>query len=427
MIIKPMVRSNICLNSHPAGCAKSVYDQIEYTKKRRALREQGKLANFDERAENGRTAPKNVLVLGCSNGYGLASRITSSFGYDAATIGVSFEKAGSESKWGTPGWYNNLAFDKAAKENNIFSLTIDGDAFSNEIKAQVIQAAKDNNMKFDLVIYSLASPVRTDPATGIMHKSVIKPFGKPFCGTTIDPFTGELKNISAEPANEDEKFNTVKVMGGEDWKLWIDALTNEGVLNEGCVTVAYSYIGPEVSQAIYRNGTIGKAKEHLEKTAHELNDQMKAFNGGAYVSVNKGLVTRASAVIPIIPLYLATLFKIMKQEGCHEGCIEQINRLYDARLYGTPAGKQKEICDLLNCSNDSKNIYVDTENRIRIDDLELNPAIQAKVDEIMPNVTTENSAQLTDLEGYKHDFLATSGFDIDGVDYEADVARFDTI
>lgn len=427
MIIKPMVRSNICLNSHPKGCAKSVYDQIAYTKAQKAAREANTLSGYNERKDNGNKAPKNVLVLGCSNGYGLASRITAAFGYDAATIGVSFEKAGSAEKWGTPGWYNNLAFDKSAKEAGIFSYTIDGDAFSNEIKAEVIKAAKENNMKFDLVVYSLASPVRTDPATGILHKSVLKPFGKPFSGKTLDPFTGALKDIAAEPANDEEKFNTVKVMGGEDWKLWIDQLTEAGVLNEGCVTVAYSYIGPEVSQAIYRNGTIGKAKEHLEATAHELNKQLSAMKGAAYVSVNKGLVTRASAVIPIIPLYLATLYKVMKKDGSHEGCIEQINRLFNARLYGNPAGKAAEICSLLDCKNDSKNVPVDSENRIRIDDLEMNPEVQKQVDAIMPTITDENSAEVTDLAGYRHDFLATSGFDIEGVDYDADIPRFDTI
>ena len=251
-----MVRSNICLNAHPEGCRKAVEQQIEYTQKRAKERKEGKLKG---REDNGKPAPKNVLILGCSNGYGLASRIVSTFGYGAQTIGVSFEKAGSETKWGTPGWYNNLAFDKAAKEAGVKSITFDGDAFSNEMKANVINAAKENNMKFDLVVYSLASPVRTDPATGIMHKSVIKPFGKEFSGKTVDPFTGELKEITAEPANEEEAMHTVKVMGGEDWKIWIDQMVAAGVLADGCVTVAYSYIGPEVSQAIYRIGSDRKS------------------------------------------------------------------------------------------------------------------------------------------------------------------------
>ena len=425
--MKAMVRNNICLNAHPKGCKKAVLDQIEYTKKRAEARKNGTLSGLDERDNNGVAAPKNVLVLGCSNGYGLASRITASFAYGAATIGVSFEKAGTEKKWGTPGWYNNLAFDQAAKEANIKSITIDGDAFSNEIKDQVVKAAKENNMIFDLVVYSLASPVRTDPATGIMHKSVIKPFGNPFVGKTIDPFTKEIKEISAEPATEEEKEATIKVMGGEDWKLWIEKLVAEGLLSEGAITVAYSYIGPEVSKAIYRSGTIGKAKEHLEATAKELDDVLAGVKGSAYVSVNKGLVTRASAVIPIIPFYLTSLYKVMKADGSHEGCIEQINRLFDSRLYGLPCGKALEVAEELGCKLNNKNISVDNENRIRIDDRELSKAVQRKVDELMPKITVENMEEIADLEGYKHDFLATSGFDIEGVDYEEEVICFDKI
>ena len=425
--MKAMVRNNICLNAHPKGCKKAVLDQIEYTKSRAEARKNGTLSGLDERDNNGVAAPKNVLVLGCSNGYGLASRITASFAYGAATIGVSFEKAGTEKKWGTPGWYNNLAFDQAAKEANIKSITIDGDAFSNEIKDQVVKAAKENNMIFDLVVYSLASPVRTDPATGIMHKSVIKPFGKPFVGKTIDPFTKEIKEISAEPATDEEKEATIKVMGGEDWKLWIEKLVAEGLLSEGAITVAYSYIGPEVSKAIYRSGTIGKAKEHLEATAKELDDVLAGVKGSAYVSVNKGLVTRASAVIPIIPFYLTSLYKVMKADGSHEGCIEQINRLFDSRLYGFPCGKALEVAEELGCKLNDKNISVDNENRIRIDDRELSKAVQTKVDELMPKITVENMEEIADLEGYKHDFLATSGFDIEGVDYEEEVICFDKI
>ena len=422
-----MVRNNICLNAHPKGCKKAVLDQIEYTKKRAEARKNGTLSGLDERDNNGVAAPKNVLVLGCSNGYGLASRITASFAYGADTIGVSFEKAGTEKKWGTPGWYNNLAFDQAAKEANIKSITIDGDAFSNEIKDQVVKAAKENNMIFDLVVYSLASPVRTDPATGIMHKSVIKPFGNPFVGKTIDPFTKEIKEISAEPATDEEKEATIKVMGGEDWKLWIEKLVAEGLLSEGAITVAYSYIGPEVSKAIYRSGTIGKAKEHLEATAKELDDVLAGVKGSAYVSVNKGLVTRASAVIPIIPFYLTSLYKVMKADGSHEGCIEQINRLFDSRLYGFPCGKALEVAEELGCKLNDKNISVDNENRIRIDDRELSKAVQTKVDELMPKITVENMEEIADLEGYKHDFLATSGFDIEGVDYEEEITSFDRI
>ncbi len=399
MIVKPMVRNNICLNAHPAGCKRAVEEQIEYTKK-----------TINGELKSGGARPKTVLVLGCSNGYGLASRISAAFGYGATTIGVSFEKAGSEKKYGTPGWYNNLAFDAQAKKEGIFSFTIDGDAFSDEIKTRVIEEAKKNSFKFDLVIYSLASPVRTDPDSGVMYKSVLKPFGKTFTGKTLDPFTGELKEISAEPASEEEAASTVKVMGGEDWQRWIKQLSEAGVLQEGCITVAYSYIGPEATQALYRKGTIGKAKEHLENTAHELGSFMRGFAGKAFVSVNKGLVTRASAVIPVIPLYLASLFKVMKEKGKHEGCIEQIVRLYTERLYRKDG-----------------TIPVDSENRIRIDDWELEEEIQSAVSALMEKVTSENSEALTDLAGYRHDFLASNGFDISGVDYEAEVERFDSI
>lgn len=404
MVIKPMVRSNICLNAHPQGCKKAVEDQIAYTKERASKRT----------AKN--PGPKNVLVLGCSNGYGLASRIVASFAYGAATIGVSYEKPGTETKYGTAGWYNNLAFDAAAKREGVFSLTLNGDAFSDELKTEVINAAKQNSLVFDLVIYSLASPVRTDPDTGVMYKSVLKPFGKTFSGKTMDPFTGELKEISAEPANDEEAANTVKVMGGEDWERWIKQLSQAGVLSNGCTTVAYSYIGPVATQALYRNGTIGKAKEHLEATAHSLTKEMASYNGAAFVSVNKGLVTKSSAVIPVIPLYLASLFSVMKKKGTHEGCIEQMNRLFDSRLFIDEKADNGRVA-----------IPVDSENRIRIDDWELNPEVQAAVDELMPKITTENASELVDLAGYKHDFLATSGFDIDGVDYDADIERFDTI
>ncbi len=398
MVIKPMVRSNVCINAHPQGCKKAVEDQIAYTKER-----------AKGHKENPNT-PKKVLVLGCSNGYGLASRIVASFAYGAPTIGVSFEKAGSETKGGTPGWYNNLAFDQAATKEGLYTKTIDGDAFSDEIKTQVIDEAKAQGMKFDLVVYSLASPVRVDPETGVMHKSVIKPFGKVFEGTTIDPFTSEVKQVTAEPATEEEAAATVKVMGGEDWERWIDQLTKADVLADGCITLAYSYIGPVATHALYRNGTIGKAKEHLEATAHTLTDKMKSFNGKAFVSVNKGLVTRASAVIPVIPLYLASLFTVMKSKGTHEGCIEQINRLYDSFLY-----------------REDNKIPVDEKNLIRIDDWEMDKDVQTAVDALMPTVTNENAESTIDLAGYRHDFYAASGFDIDGIDYEKDIARMDTI
>ena len=398
MSMKPMLRSNICLNAHPQGCKKAVEDQIAYTKKRAASHQAGA------------TAPKNVLVVGCSGGYGLASRITAAFGYGAATIGVSYEKAGSEKKWGTPGWYNNLAVDAAAKEAGLVSVTIDGDAFSDGIKTQVIDEAKKLGIKFDLIVYSVASSVRTDPETGVTYRSVLKPFGKPFTGKTLDPFTGVLTEITAEPATDEEAAATVKVMGGEDWQRWIEKLAAADVLAQGCITVAYSYIGPEATQALYRKGTIGKAKEHLEATAQALNTKLAPLKGQAFVSVNKGLVTRASAVIPVIPLYLASLFKVMKEKGTHEGCIEQINRLFDSRLY-TVDGV----------------IPTDSEHRIRIDDWELDEAVQSAVAAIMATVTDETSREHTDVDQYRHDFLAINGFDIAGIDYDAEIDRFDRI
>ena len=409
MIVKPMIRSNICINAHPLGCAKEVENQIAYVQSKNAAR--GRNPGAAVSGGTHAAGPvKAALVLGCSTGYGLASRITAAFGYGAATVGVSFEKEGSETKSGTPGWYNNKAFDRAAAKARLPSITINGDAFSDAVRAQVIAAAKELNVTFDLVVYSLASPVRTDPDTGVLYKSVLKPFGKPYSGMTVDPMSGKLSMMSAEPANDDEAAQTVKVMGGEDWARWIKQLSEANVLAKGCTTVAYSYIGPSLSHAIYRDGTIGGAKKHLEKTAREMDAEMKKTIGGsAFVSINKGLVTRSSAVIPIIPLYLALLFKIMKEKGSHEGCIEQIERLYAERLYA------------------SKPVPVDGENLIRIDDWEMDSAVQREIDARIATVTEENLPKLGDLEGYRHDFLAANGFDVAGIDYDADVARMDCI
>lgn len=417
MIIKPMVRSNMCLNAHPIGCAKEVENQIAYVKAQKDKRGTKSL-------KEGGNGPKFVLVLGCSTGYGLASRISAAFEYGADTIGVSFEKAGTETKGGTPGWYNNLAFDRAAKAEGLFTETFSADAFSHETRKMIIEEAKKAGKKFDLIVYSLASPVRSDPdkidpnsETGahVLYKSVIKPIGKTYAGLGIDILTDSLKESAAEPANEEEIANTVKVMGGEDWKLWIDQLSAAGVLAEGCRTVAYSYIGPELSHAIYRDGTIGQAKKHLEATAHELNKKLgDELGGAAYVSVNKGLVTRSSAVIPIISLYLSILFKVMKAKGTHEGCIEQMERLFAERLYtgeNAAAGK----------------VPVDEENRIRVDDWEMQTDVQAEVDKLMASVNNDNIKDVCDLAGYKHDFYATNGFDVEGVDYTADVPRMDQI
>jgi len=396
MPIKPMVRSNICLNAHPAGCAASVRKQIEYTK--------AHLSKTDK-------APKLALVVGCSNGYGLASRIGAAFGYKAVTVGLSFENEPSEKRSGTAGYYNNEEFDKQAAKDGLVSITLNGDAFSNEMKTKTAEAVKQAAAKagipakINLFVYSLASPVRTDPKDGVMYKSVIKPIGAAQSGRSLNFMDGTFNNFNIEPATPEEISNTVKVMGGEDWELWMDALDKEGLLDTQTRAVAYTYIGPELSWAIYKNGTIGKAKEDLERACCAINKKFTETKKilGAWVSVNKALVTRASAVIPIIPLYISSLFKVMKDMKLHEGCIEQIERLYRDRLY-TADGK----------------VPTDSENRIRIDDWEMRDDVQKAVVEKMNKVTAENVYAETDIAGVKHDFLEVHGFDVEGVNYEAD-------
>lgn len=396
-IIKPMIRSNICINSHPQGCAQDTRNQIAYVVSQKAKR-------GTKTAKEGGYAPKNVLVLGCSTGYGLASRIAAAFEFGADTIGVSYEKEATEKKAGTPGFYNNLTFDKEAAKAGLKSKTFNMDAFSDECRKTIIDEAKKDGIKFDLVIYSLASPVRTDPDTKVMYRSVIKPVGQPFSGPSLDMMTGKITIKTAEPAEGDDVANTIKVMGGEDWERWIKQLKEAGVLADGVRTIAYSYIGPKYSHPIYRDGTIGAAKKDLEARAHTIDKSLKDLHGGAYVSVNKGLVTRSSAVIPIIAQYLGVLFKIMKAKGTHEGCIEQMERLFAERLYTA-----------------DKKVPVDEDNRIRVDDRELDPEVQAEVDKVMPKVTEENVNELCDLAGLRHDFLMINGFDVPGVDYEKDV------
>jgi enoyl-[acyl-carrier protein] reductase/trans-2-enoyl-CoA reductase (NAD+) len=411
MIIKAMVRNNICINSHPAGCAAAVRRQIEYAKNCLG-------------AEKGKPGtPKLALILGCSTGYGLASRIGAAFGYGAATVGLSFEKPASESKPGTPGFYNNLCFDKEAAASGLVSKTLNGDAYSDAVKAETAQAVREAASaaglpaKIDLIVYSLASPVRTDPKTGVLYKSVIKPIGKAFSGKTLDMMTGKFSLASAEPASEDEIAATVKVMGGEDWELWLEALDREGLLSPAARTVAYTYIGPELSWAIYKNGAIGRAKEDLERACKAINRKYGPGGekkiAGAWVSVNKGLVTRSSAVIPIIPFYIACLFKVMKEKGLHEGCIEQILRLYRDRLYADGAAE------------DPRKVPVDGEGRIRIDDWEMREDVQQAVLERMEKVTEENVFETTDIAGFKHDFMEANGFDVEGVNYEEDVDPLD--
>jgi enoyl-[acyl-carrier protein] reductase/trans-2-enoyl-CoA reductase (NAD+) len=396
MIIKPMVRNNICINSHPEGCAVSVRRQIEYVKK-----------TFTGLVTPN-CAPKLVLVVGCSNGYGLASRIVAAFGYGAVTVGVSREKPASERHTATPGFYNNLAFESEATKAGLGFKTIKGNAFADEIKtetaAAVREAAASANLpaKIDLIVYSLASPVRTDPKTGVMYKSAIKPVGASFSGKTLNMMNGTLHTASAEPATEEEIANTVKVMGGEDWELWIEALEKEGLLSPKTRIVAYTYLGPEHSWPIYKNGTIGRAKEDLERACRDINRKYATAGkiAGSWVSVNKALVTRSSAVIPVIPLYLACLFRVMKEAGLHEGCIEQIVRLYRDRLYGASGGAEPA------------KVPVDSEGRIRIDDWEMREDIQKAVMEKMNSVTDENVLSVTDVAGIKHDFLEAHGFDV---------------
>jgi enoyl-[acyl-carrier protein] reductase/trans-2-enoyl-CoA reductase (NAD+) len=385
MIIEPRMRGFICLTAHPKGCEQNVKNQIEYVKSK------GKI--------NG---PKRVLVIGASTGFGLASRITSAFGSDAATIGVFFEKAPSEGKTASPGWYNSAAFEVEAEKAGLYAKSINGDAFSNEVKQQTIDMIKADLGQIDLIIYSLASPVRQHPVTGVLHRSTLKPIGSTFTNKTVDFHTGNVTQVSIEPANQEDIDNTVVVMGGEDWAMWVDAMKSAGVLAEGATTIAYSYIGPEVTEAVYRKGTIGRAKDHLEATAFEITEKLKDINGKGYVSVNKALVTQASSAIPVIPLYISLLYKIMKAEGIHEGCIEQIQRLYADRLYTGNA------------------VPTDDKGRIRIDDWEMRADVQERIAKLWLESTTESLVELGDLAGYKQDFLNLFGFGFDGVDYQAD-------
>ena len=379
------MRGFICLTAHPKGCEQNVKNQIEYVKSK------GKI--------NG---PKRVLVIGASTGFGLASRITSAFGSDAATIGVFFEKEPSEGKTASPGWYNSAAFEMEAQKAGLYAKSINGDAFSNEVKQQTIDMIKADLGQVDLIIYSLASPVRQHPVTGVLHRSTLKPIGATFTNKTVDFHTGNVTQVSIEPANQEDIDNTVVVMGGEDWAMWMDALKGAGVLAEGATTIAYSYIGPEVTEAVYRKGTIGRAKDHLEATAFEITEKLKDINGKGYVSVNKALVTQASSAIPVIPLYISLLYKIMKAEGIHEGCIEQIQRLYAERLYTGNA------------------VPTDDKGRIRIDDWEMRADVQEKIAKLWGESTTETLVELGDLAGYKQDFLNLFGFGFEGVDYQAD-------
>ena len=386
MVIKPKIRGFICTNAHPVGCAHNVQSQVEYV-------------NTQSHSDNG---PKNVLVLGCSTGYGLASRIVSSVGYGAKTLGVCFEKAPSERKTGTAGWYNTAAFHQYAGEQGMYSRTLNGDAFSAGLKDEVIDAIKQDMGKIDLVIYSLAAPRRTDPQTGDVYKSVLKPVGKTYTTKTYDTDKDLVHEVTLEPASEEDIFNTVKVMGGEDWELWMSALAEADVLAENCKTTAYTYIGKELTWPIYGHATIGKAKEDLDRAAAAIVEKHSNLNAKAYVSSLKALVTQASSAIPVMPLYISLIYKVMKEEGTHEGCIEQIDGLFRLLLSESPE--------------------VDEMGRLRMDGKETNDATQAKIKALWQQVTQENFHELSDYKGYHQEFLHLFGFGFDAVDYEADVS-----
>ncbi|MCE9683948.1 enoyl-ACP reductase FabV [Halomonas alkalisoli] len=392
MIIKPKVRGFICTTTHPVGCEKNVLEQIEATR---------------ARGLDPSVGPKKVLVIGASSGYGLAARITAAFGYGADTLGVFFEKPGSEKKPGTAGWYNSAAFDKFAKAEGLYSMSINGDAFSHEARETAIELIKQDMGQVDLVVYSLASPVRKLPDSGELKRSSLKPIGETYRATAIDTNKDVIIEAEVEPATEQEIEDTKAVMGGEDWELWIDALDRAGVLAPGARSVAFSYIGTEITWPIYWHGALGKAKEDLDRAAGEIDSKLKATGGGANVAVLKSVVTQASAAIPVMPLYIAMVYKVMKEKGLHEGTIDQLNRLFGESLY-SPQGQGGEF-------------VTDEAGRLRLDDWELRDDVQQACKDLWPKVTTENLFEITDYAGYKHDFLKLFGFERDDVDYEADV------
>lgn len=387
MIIQPKVRGFICTTAHPTGCARNVQDQIDYVKQHSASAQ----------------GPKNVLVIGCSTGYGLASRIVSAFGYKANTLGVMFEKEPTERRPASAGWYNTRAFETAASAEGLYAKSMNMDAFSHEAKADVIAEIKANLGKIDLVVYSLASPRRKDPDSGEVYSSVLKPIGEPVSRKTLNTDTREVSEISLEPASAEEIASTVKVMGGEDWELWINALLEAGVLADNAKTTAYTYIGRELTFPIYGKATIGKAKEDLDRAATAIQAKLKPLNGDARVSVLKAVVTQSSSAIPVMPLYISLLYRVMKEQGTHEGCIEQIHQLLTGELYG------------------DGELTLDESGRVRVDLKELTDEVQGKVEALWHQVTTENLTDLTDFEGYQKEFFQLFGFGYEDVDYAADV------
>ena len=379
------------MNAHPGGCAREVQLQRD-------------IVASHEFSGNG---PKTVLIIGGSTGYGLASRLTAAFGYDADTVSVSFEKEATEKRPATPGWYNSRAFDVMARKAGLESVSINADAFAHTTRERVADIFRGKGKKVDLLIYSLASGVRPDPDTGIFYRSSLKPIGEVYTTRSVDFTAGTISQVSLEPATDEEIESTVKVMGGEDWKMWVDYLENQELLGNHFKTVAFSYIGPEVTHPIYRSGTIGRAKTHLEKTARDMNSRLSSTGGEAYVSINKAVVTRASAVIPAVPLYISLLFKVMKQKGLHEGCIEQMVRMFHHRLYtGGP-------------------VPVDSEQLIRMDDWEMREDVQCEVDSRWNTVTESSLNELADMEGFQEDFLRIHGFSVPGIDYEQEVDFWD--
>ncbi len=387
MIIEPRIRGFICTTAHPVGCAKYIQDQIDY------VRNHGLMKN----------GPQKVLVIGASTGYGLASRVVTAFGCQAATIGVFLEKEAENNRTASAGWYNSVAFEQKAQKTGLYAKSLNIDAFSDEAKAAVIGFIKKDLGKVDLVVYSVAAPRRQHPKTGQVAKAVLKPIGASYTSMSLDVTTNTLETVTLPAATQEEIDQTISVMGGEDWEYWMDALEREKLLEEGVVTVAYSYIGPEITKSIYRNGTIGRAKDHLEATAHELDKRMKKIRGRALVSVNKALVTQSSSAIPVIPLYFVLLNKVMKEKGVYEDCIAQVHRLFSTRLYaGGP-------------------IPVDEKGLIRMDDWEVRKDVQSQVRANWEKLNDKNLAQFADMEGYHKEFLKLFGFGFEGVDYAADV------
>ena len=386
MLIQPKIRGFICTTAHPQGCHQVVADQIAYVKAQGVL-----------------DGPKNVLVIGASTGYGLASRIAATFGANAKTIGVFFEKEADDKRTASAGWYNTAAFESIAHSDNHYAKSINGDAFSNDIKRQVADLIKQDLGQVDLIVYSLASPRRTHPNTGEVFSSVLKPIGDTYHSKTVDVFRGEVKDVAIEPASASEIEQTVQVMGGEDWEMWIDLLRQENLLADNVTTVAYSYVGPELTHDIYKAGTIGTAKDDLRASAVKITERLADLHGRALISVNKALVTQASAAIPVVPLYISILYKLMKEKGTHEGCIEQIYRLYKDHLYA--AGP----------------LQLDEQGQVRLDDLEMQDDIQAAIEVIWPQVDSDNLMTSTDMAGYRDEFYRLFGFNADNVDYNLEV------